>query len=335
MEKEHGNIKLTSAEISQIWGAYMNDSLSSCMLNYFIGIVEDGEIRSIVKYALELSQTRLQKLIQIFNNENLPVPYGFSEKDVNKNAPRLFSDIFLLDYLRQMGMLGMSAYSMSINFSTRSDIYSFFSDGLKEYNDLHKKSTTVSLSKGLYVRAPYISTPEEVDFVKKQSFLTGWLGERRPLTTLEIANLHSNIQRNSLGMATLTGFCQVAESKEVKQYMTRGIDIASKHIKVFSSVLSEDNISAPMGSDTMVTNSTVTTFSDKLMMFHTTAMIALGIGFYGMSMSTSARRDVATHYARLTAEIGLYSEDGANLLIKNGWLEEPPRMVDRDELVKA
>lgn len=39
-------------------------------------------------------------------------------------------------------------------------------------------------------------------------------------------------------------------------------------------------------------------------------------------------------YARLTMEIGNYSMDGAKLLIKNGWLEEPPMNADRDELAK-
>jgi hypothetical protein len=336
VETEH-NIRLTSAEIAQIWGSYMNDNLSSCILKYFLEKVEDNEIRPVIEYALELSQARLQKLTNFFDKENCPVPYGFTDEDVNTNAPRLYSDIYFLQYVQSMGMLGMNEYSMSVNFSTRSDIYSFFSEGLKEYNELHKRATDILLSKGLYVRPPYIPTPreQEVDFVKKQSFLTGWLGERRPLTTLEIANLHANIQRNSLGVGTLTGFSQVAKSKEVGQYMARGIGIASKHIKVFSSVLSEGNISAPMGSDTMVTDSTEAPFSDKLMMFHTTAMIALGIGYYGNSMAKSPRRDVASHYARLTAEIGLYSEDGANLMIKNGWLEEPPRMVDRNELVKV
>jgi hypothetical protein len=331
LETEH-NIKVTSSELSQLWGAYMNDSLTSCMLKYFVNIVEDTEIRPIVEFALNKAQLRLDQLTTKFNNEKYPVPYGFTDEDVNTKAPRLYTDIYILNFLNQMGSMGMNAFNMAISFSARHDIYSFFSEGLREFNELHKKSLDVLLSKGVFVRPPYIATSDEVDFVKKQNFLTGWLGERRPLTALEIANIHMNIQRNSLGVATLTGFCQVAKSKEVGKFMTRGIGIASKHVEVFSSIMSEDKVSAPMGSDTMVTDSTVAPFSDKLMMFNVTGATAIGMGYYGSSMSTAARRDLALHYTRLTAEIALYAEDGANLLIDNGWMEEPPRVVDRDEL---
>ncbi|MFD1038919.1 DUF3231 family protein [Virgibacillus byunsanensis] len=172
--------------------------------------------------------------------------------------------------------------------------------------------------------------------MKKQSFLTGWFGDRRPLTALEVTNLFSNMQRNSLGCATLTGFNQVATSTEVKEFIKRGIDISKKHVNVFHSILEENDVPTPTGADSMVTDSaTISPFSEKLMMFHIIGMNNLGIGFYAMSISTNLRRDLVTHYTRLSGEIGLYCEDGANIMIENGWTEEPPRMVDRDELAKS
>ncbi|WP_445661507.1 DUF3231 family protein [Bacillus sp. FSL K6-3431] len=62
-------------------------------------------------------------------------------------------------------------------------------------------------------------TPEQVDFVKKQPFLNGWLGDRRPLLGIEIANLVYKAERNTLGEALITGFSQVVKSKEVRQFM--------------------------------------------------------------------------------------------------------------------
>jgi len=35
------------------------------------------------------------------------------------------------------------------------------------------------------------------------------------------------------------------------------------------------------------------------------------------------------------AEIGAYAEDGANIMIDNGWLEQPPGAADRDLLAKG
>lgn len=335
METEH-NIRLTSAEIAELWAAYMNDSLAICVLKYFLNKVEDTEIRPVIEYGLELSQSHVNKISKIFEGESYPIPVAFSEEeDMDINAPRLYSDAYFLTFVKQMGQLGMNAYSMTIALSAREDIYDYFSERFSEANKLHKMASRVLLSKGLYIRPPYIPTPVKPDFVKKQNFLTGWFGERRPLTALEIANLYSNIQRNGLGIATLIGFAQTTKSKEVRQFMERGKHIASKHVEIFGSIMRENDLPVSMTWDTDVMDSTTFVFSDKLIMFQTTALIAIGIGYYGTSMSTSPRRDIGLHYTRLTTEIAQYSEDGANIMINNGWLEQPPQSADREKLANV
>jgi hypothetical protein len=333
MEINH-DTRLSSAEISQIWAAYQNDTLTVCVLRYFLTHVEDNDIRSLTEYALSMSESHVQKLTVFFNEEKFPVPMGFTEEDVNVNAPRLYSDTFILFYLQQVGKLGMSAYSVATAVSARLDIHKYFFECLNEYGNLHRMANEILLAKGLYVRAPYIPYPDSVEFVQKQSFLTGWFGDRRPLISLEIANLYDNIQRNSLGVAVLMGFSQTAQSKRVSQYMVRGKEIAAKHVEIFGSLLWEENIPSPVTWDADVTTSTAAPFSDKLMMFHTTSLIAIGIGYYGTSMSTSMRRDIQSHYSRLIAEIGKYAEDGANIMIDNGWMEKPPQSPDRQKIIK-
>jgi hypothetical protein len=37
-------------------------------------------------------------------------------------------------------------------------------------------------------------------------------------------------------------------------------------------------------------------------------------------------------YMRSLAEMLAYVEDGANILIDNGWMEEPPKAADRADL---
>lgn len=106
------------------------------------------------------------------------------------------------------------------------------------------------------------------------------------------------------------------------------------NVEIFSKRLIDDDLPAPMMSDSHVTDSTVAPFSNKLMMFHNTALIAIGIMVYGLAMSNSPRHDLGVMYARLISEISLYGEDGANLMIQNGWLEEPPQAANRQQLVK-
>nr|WP_251027012.1 DUF3231 family protein [Bacillus sp. ISL-46] len=87
-----------------------------------------------------------------------------------------------------------------------------------------------------------------------------YLEEKRPLIAAEVDSLFANLQRNALGVATLTGFSQVAQDKDVKQFFLKGLEIGNKHIKLFRSKLEESKLPAPMGWDSEITNSTVHTF---------------------------------------------------------------------------
>jgi len=329
-------VRLTAAELAEVSGAYINASLSAHVLAYFLAIVEDEDIKSVLQEGYTLSQSHMEKLQTVLQQNNQPIPAGFTKDDINLDAPRLYTDNYFLQYALQMGYLGMYSCTSAVSLTVQKDIYRLFSEGIRLFNQLHEKATDIALYKGLYLRPPIVPTPNQKDIVKKQSFLTGWFGERRPLTLLEITNLYSNMKRNQLGIATLTGYSQVAKNKDVKAYINRGIDIAKKHADIFASILKEENVPSPMGSDAMVTASAnIAPFSDRLMMFHVTEMITLGITFYGMSISTNIRRDLAAKYTRLSGEIALYSEDGVNIMIENEWLEEPPRMVDREELANT
>ena len=114
--------------------------------------------------------------------------------------------------------------------------------------------------------------------------------------------------------------------------MQRGIDISAKHVKIFGDLLLKDDLPVPTSHDHDPTDSTEQTFSDKLMMFHVTALCAAGIGNYGIAVGSSLRRDLGLTFTRLQAEIALYAEDGTEIMIDNKWLEEPPMVDDRKKL---
>jgi len=135
-----------------------------------------------------------------------------------------------------------------------------------------------------------------------------------------------------MGKILLTGFSQVAESPVIRDYINRGVEIATKHIEILSDHLCKEDIPRPMSSDSGVTNSTIAPFSDKLMLHHTNLLNQLGMAAYGTAMSASMRKDIHACYVRLATEIALYGLDGANILIQNNWMEEPPQAVDHREL---
>ncbi|WP_404330407.1 DUF3231 family protein [Mesobacillus maritimus] len=329
-----GQVRLTSSEIAQLWAQYMNDSGSICMLTFFLEKAEDEEIKPIIDHALNISKSHIDKLTSIFKEEKQVVPDGFSVgTDVNLQAPRLYSDTYVLQFIHTMSKIGLTNYSAAVASTTRADITDYFMECMTETMELYKISKELLLAKGIYIRSPYLPNQTDVDYVKKQGFVLDVIGEKRPLVASEVSNLFANHQRNALGEATITGFSQVAQSKDVKQFLVKGIGIAQKHTRLFGDKLTESNLPIPSTWAAEVTESTSTTFSDKLMMFFTSGMISLSVGYYGTAIAQSPRGDIGVMYNRLSVEVQLYSEDGANIMIKNGWMEQPPMAADRDELV--
>lgn len=327
------NVELTSPEIADLWTAYQADSMAICGIKYFLTHIDNDDIREVLEYALKLSEEHVQKVTEIFKEENYPVPQGFTEHDVNLNAPRLYTDKLYLIYILNMGKYGLETYSLALSLSERSDVIQYFTTCLNETEKLHNWAKEVAKEKGILTRAPHIPKPEQIDFVKDHSFLAGYIGEQRPLLGVEIGSLVYNAKRNALGQAIITGFSQVAQDKKVRKYLEKGREISGKHLEIFSSLLNQDYLSqGTMNLTSEVTDSTVSPFSDKLMMFHITTLIASGIGQYGRAMSTSPRHDIGVKYSRLIAEIAKYSNEGAKIMIDNGWMERPPEAADRKDL---
>jgi hypothetical protein len=311
----------------------MNDSVSVCVLSYFVSKVQDADIKAVTEYALETSSKHLEMITNIFNTVNHPIPHGFTKEDVNIEAKKLFSDSFVLFYTKHMARMGIINYGSALAVCPRSDVREFFTGSIGSATKLSNKCDDLLLTKGLYVRSPYIPVPEKVEFVHKQSFLNGFIGDKRPLSCMEISELYLNIQTNVLGKAFCLGLSQVAESEEVRKFIIRGKEITEKHIEIFSDKLHIEELPAPMTWDSDILASTETPFSEKLIMFHIVALNALGMATYGSALSKSMRSDISAIFARLSVEVGKYAEDGANIMIKNNWLEKIPESVDRRELI--
>lgn len=99
--------KLTSVEMGKLWATFMGNSMAKCILTYFLHHVEDKEIKALSQRALHLSEEFLGVIEDIFTRDEFPIPQGFSEKDINLGAPRLFQDEFYVHYLKYTSKAGM------------------------------------------------------------------------------------------------------------------------------------------------------------------------------------------------------------------------------------
>jgi hypothetical protein len=326
--------KLTAPEHATLWSQYVNDSLAVCILRYFLSHVKDKEIRRVLEYALKLSESHIKKIIGFLSRENQPIPVGFTDKDVHVDSPLLFTDIYMGVYIHIMAIHGGTRYAGALGNATRADIRKYMKQVIDETMELYERSSEVLIQKGIIVKPPILNNHQEIDFVEKQSYLTGWFGKRRPINSIEISGIYLNMQKTMMKIVLELGFGQVAESKEVQKYMERSRQVCRKHLEILSGILTQSNLNIPRTFEAEVTDSTIPPFSDKLMMYHISTLLSASIGFYGEAMSMAQRRDISANYARMIVEIGLLAEDGMNLLIEQGWFEKPPMAADHEDLSK-
>ncbi|MFJ5760419.1 DUF3231 family protein [Neobacillus sp. NPDC093182] len=332
---EPTRISLTAPEISSLWTQFMFETMSICFIRYALEHLEDPDIIKIYKKSLELSESHVQKVKEFFEGEGYPIPKGFTEEDVNIHAPRLFQDPFYLYYMYIMTLQGLTGYSLSLSTSIRADLRQYYINCNTETMSLFEKNIEGLLTKGLFSRPPVLPAPENIDFVKHQSFLTGWFGERRPLTGIEIGDITFNMNKMHMHVALKVGFSQVAASKKVRQYINRGMEISTKHITAFERIFREEMLNSPVSWQSHVTSSTTSPFSEKWLMYQVQLSSQIAIAFYGTALSVTSRADIAEKYMVMTTELVRYAEDGANLMIENGWMEEPPKANDRRTLTKG
>lgn len=326
-------IPLVSSEVSGLWNSYMANSSIICSLKFFVNHVDDNETRSILQYTLELSNHNDQVLENFFTKESLPIPDGFTDKDVNIDAPRLFTDEFYLLYLANLSRAQMLNYTQILSNCARLDIREFYTKLISESTDIYNKVTDIRLSKGVFTRFPCVEVPKKVKYIESQSFMVDWFGEKRPLLVGEITHISLIILANVLGRAIITGFGQVSTTKKIAEYMFRGRDISSKKIDVFTSILTKENIPIPSTSYSFVTDSIVAPYSEKLMMFKIIALGTISITNDGMALAESLRTDLQMKFIRITPEVLKFIKDGSVIMIENKWLEQPPQCIDHKNLV--
>ncbi|WP_338450402.1 DUF3231 family protein [Niallia oryzisoli] len=315
---------LSSIEMAKLWATYMGNSMSTQILTYFLQHCEDEYIRTIVENALTLSKDFKQRVEAFFKKDNFPIPVGFTQDDVNLDAPRLYEDEFYPQYIKYAAKAGLSLYAVAIPLVMREDIREFFVYANQCTSILLGQINNVLFERKYISKPPIIPTPERPDFIDKQSYLNGWFGDVRPLHAMEITHLYDNIENNRTSKALLLGFYQTVRDEKIKALFKRGLDMTNKAVNQCIEKLHKENLPTPSFIDHLVTTSTNPPFSDKIMLFHKVDMFAMKIRSFGNSLAVTARRDISALYLRTTTNVGLFVDDGVNILIDKGWFETPP-----------
>jgi hypothetical protein len=331
------NFKLTSAEIGSLWSSYVFESMVHHIFSYFSNSTEDDDIKTYIDSCRLSSRMHLDSYKAFFEKEQLPTPRGTTSDDVNENAPKLFSDKFHITYIKNLANFALVNYSMAYAKCSRDDTRQLFKAKMDRLQEVDQMGTEILISKGIYNRSPHLDISYEVEFVEKEKFFAGFLGNKRHLSVLEINQLFFNLESNLLGRALMIGFSQVAKSKELHDYLLKGKELSDKYIQLFSEKLLEEDISGPpsLESEVLPVSSGQPPFSDRFMLNHTVFLNTYGIGNYGLALSQSQRHDLQVMFGKIVVDVGLYASNGADLLIHNKWLEQPPLAPERNNLYQT
>ena len=327
------NIRLSSSEIAGLWETYMQESMAYCILIHLAQHLKDEEIKPLVEKSLELAKSHIKQIETIFNEEKFPIPDAFSDEDVDLTAPPLFHDEFSLSFIYSMNRMAMVKFAFTTSNVARTDVRKFFTDCLNESTNSFNKAVTLMLNKGIYERPPMINYPEKVEYIESESLFTGYLNKKRKINVLEINEIFYNIVRNYYGSLLCLGLLQVSRDEEVKKYIKNGKKICDKQIEIFNEILLKEDLLGAVPLAVVVTDSTTSPFSDRLIvqLFH--SLNQMDITLLGHSLSLSMRSDLTLHFSQLIFEVIQYSKDGFDILVNRKWLEQPPQATDRKKLM--
>ncbi|HEY5563191.1 MAG TPA: DUF3231 family protein [Clostridiaceae bacterium] len=330
-------IQLSSTELGNLWMAYISKSAMLMMNEIFKDKTIDSEAKKILTSNINDAQNILNEIKKIFDNEKAVIPTAFNEQDIIRDAPPLFDDIFNIMFLRQMMKLDIahSAIHMAMSYMKEvNDVSNLTSNIANKY---YTMATNYLLEKGVLTRPPYVTMPKQVEFIEDKIYMSGIniLSDKRALNTIEIGFINEAIENNIFGMQLMTGFAQVANESEVKEYFIKGKELAKKVITNLSDVMLQSDIQPPSTWAGKATECTEPPFSDKLMMYITNLISSSAMGFNALGTSFSMRSDLHLKLALIAKDTFDYSKKGGILMIKHKWMEEPPQMEDRNQLTKS
>lgn len=320
------NYPLSSSEIGTLWLTYQEKTMILRILDYFMEKSDDQQAKNIMGGLWQELNHYVTKMKGIFEQEGVAIPKGFTENDVNLQAPKLYDNGFDIMFLRILKEVSMGMYTLNMNMAYRDDVMSIYEGLTTTTQKVYKLATHYLLENGILTLPPLVKKPKTAEFIKDESYLDGFpfFKDSRALNDIEIGNLHHGIETNNIGMLLVTGFAQCSATPEIKDYFLKGRKLAKKQIETFEKLLLESNVQFSAGAGGTVTSSSVAPFSEKLMMF--CVYLLNGFGLVGSSFGTifSLRSDISLKTALIGKDIFFYATEGIKLMIENGWFEEPP-----------
>jgi hypothetical protein len=323
-------LDLTVNEVSNLWSSFQMNSMTQRLTEYFIATTEDSRIKSVIEKILDQSKKNVNGLKEIFVQEHLKVPLGFTDEDVNVDCDKVFSDTFHLYFCYDITHLFMSTYPMALSDCTKNHIREHFQKNIDFAMKIQNEIVHLLQELGVYLMPPRVNIDSDVELADNLLYLNGFFGGSRPLNAPEIANLSRIILRAQFSVMVFVAFSKLAKNKELKQHFGKGRDEIEKVLKSLKEVLDHENIPISASSDYQFLDTAQSPFSDKLMLFFVNT--CLGIFCFAMitqAMTSSVRTDIVNRLDKISNGMKKFYELGLLLAIRENWFEQPPQTFNR------
>lgn len=331
---DQNKLTLTSSEIGTLWGEYVNGTMADAVNRYMVSIIDDVQIKAIFEEAINTFEKQKKHIVTFIEDEGFPVPIGFTEADLFKDKPRLFTDIFCLNYLHIMALHGLLGHSTALAVSVRKDLRDFYGSCDNDAKRMYNQTIDLLLEKGNFQRDPHFYPAKNPEYVSSQDFTDGFFGKGRKLAATEIISISLNLKKSIMAKTLSIAFSQVAQTKEVRKFLTDSEKTADQQIKTFSKIMQIDNLPVPKSWETEVTTSTNSPFSDKLMLYHIGFLFQAAQNYHGAGLASAMRTDLVAAYESTILKNLMVTKKWFDIMVKNKWLEQPPLAPNRNEIAK-
>jgi hypothetical protein len=331
---DENKLKLTSSEIGSLWGECVNGTAIDVVNRYMVSIIEDEPIKAIFEEAIITFEKQKKQIVTFMESEGFPIPIGFTDSDLFKDKPRLFTDIFCLNYLHVMTLHGLLGHSTAFAVSVRKDLRDFYDSCDNDAKKMYHQTIELLLEKGSFQRDPLFYPAKNPEFISSQDFTDGFFGKGRKLAATEIIAISFNLKKSIMAKTLSIAFSQVAQTKEVRKFLMDSEKTADGQIKSFSKIMQSDNLPVPKSWETEVTTSTDSPFSDKLMLYHIGFLFQAAQNYHGAGLASAMRTDLVTAYEGTILKNLMVTKKWYNIMVQNKWLEQPPLAPNRKEIAK-
>src|SRR5699024_11482526 len=110
---------ITSSELGILWITYQEKTMVIQMMEYFIAKSDDDKSNKIMVDLYKKLNNNEEKEKEIFEDEGAVIPLGYTRKDVNTEAPKLYNNGYDILFVLLLKQISMELHTLKLNMAYR------------------------------------------------------------------------------------------------------------------------------------------------------------------------------------------------------------------------